>query len=162
MAPVEIRFFAGEVRADGKIVSLPDKEMQLLFTVAAAGTINGEQLMDMLWPDADGDAAHNAFRVCLHRLRKHLPAGQIIRRSGKAYALADGIDVDLYRIRDAMCQCNSADAQNNVLDELLVAIREGHASRAALGDWFLRFERLLWAYMQRRRTVRVSDIVTAP
>jgi DNA-binding SARP family transcriptional activator len=161
MPPIEVRFFAGEVHVDGHAVALPDKEMELLFTVAAAGTINGEQLMDMLWPEADGDAAHNAFRVCLHRLRRHLQRGQIIRRFGKAYALDGEIAVDLYKFRDALAQSTSSDAQNAVLDELLAAIRDGHASRAALGDWFLRFERLLWSYIERRRKGRASDIVTA-
>jgi DNA-binding SARP family transcriptional activator len=161
MSPLEVRFFAGEVRVDGRAVTLPDKELELLFTIAAAGTINGEQLMDMLWPDADGDAAHNAFRVCLHRLRRRLGSGQVIHRSGKAYSLDDGIDVDLYKIREAMDACATPEAQNAVLDQLLGAIREGHASRAALGDWFLRFERLLWSYMERRRKVRASDMVTA-
>jgi DNA-binding SARP family transcriptional activator len=136
--------------------------MELLFTVAAAGTINGEQLMDMLWPDADGDAAHNAFRVCLHRLRRHACDAGVIQRIGKAYALDASVAVDLYEIRDALDACTCTNEQNAVLDELLAALREGRASRAALGDWFVRFERLLWTYMERRRRVRASDLVTAP
>jgi DNA-binding SARP family transcriptional activator len=162
MPRLEIKFFAGEVLLEGHPLPLPEREMELLFTVAAAGTINGEQLMDMLWPDSDGDAAHNAFRVCLHRLRRHVDDALIIRRIGKAYALDASVDVDLYKIRDALEASSSSSEQNAVLDELLAALRDGRASRAALGDWFVRFERLLWTYIERRRRVRASDLVTAP
>jgi DNA-binding SARP family transcriptional activator len=150
MAPVEINFFAGEVRVCGQAVRLPAKEMALLFTVAAVGPLGGTQLMDMLWPDADGDAAHNAFRVCLHRLRKHLNRGPVIVRTGRAYALDSEITVDLYQLRNA-------DAD---VDGAIVAIRRGHASRAALGEWFEPFERLLWGYVHRCRRGRASDLVT--
>lgn len=162
MIPIEIKFFFGDVLVYGRSVRIPDKEMALLFTVAAAGTINGEQLMDMLWPDADGDAAHNSFRVCLHRLRRHVGHGQVIKRVGKAYALDEGIDVDLYKLRAAMGACDGGDVPNAQLEEFLTAIRAGHSSRAALGAWFEPFERLLWGYMQRCRQCRTSDLVTAP
>lgn len=162
MPALEVRFFAGEVLLDGNLLRLPEREMELLFTIAAAGTINGEQLMDMLWPDSDGDAAHNAFRVCLHRLRRHVRDARVIRRIGKAYALDENVAVDLYDLRDALSACTCSAEQNAVLDKLLAALRDGRASRAALGDWFMRFERLLWTYMQRRRKVRASDLVTVP
>ena len=149
MGTVEISFLLGSVQIGGKPVSLADKEMELLFTVAAAGTINGEQLMDIVWPESDGDAAHNAFRVCLHRLRKRMNAGEIIRRSGKAYALDSTVSVDLYRFRES------------ALDDLIAQIRAGHPSRARLGTWFEPFERLLWTYAQRFRGVRASDLVTS-
>lgn len=154
MAPVEIDFFEGEVRVRGKRVDLPAKEMALLFTVAATGPIAGEHLMDMLWPDADGDAAHNAFRVCLHRLRKRVGYGPIVRRAGKSYSLDPEIAVDLHRLREA-AQEPAQDVTNFVS-----AIRRGHASRAALGEWFDPFERLLWGYVRKCRCTRASDLVT--
>jgi DNA-binding SARP family transcriptional activator len=123
--------------------------MALLFTVAAAGPLSGSQLMDMLWPDADGDAAHNAFRVCLHRMRKHLGHGPVIRRNGNAYSIEPEISVDLQQLRD-----------RRDVDGAVVAIRRGHASRAALGEWFEPFERMLWGYVHRSRRGRASDLVT--
>jgi DNA-binding SARP family transcriptional activator len=149
MAPIEVRFFRGDVYVCGRSIRLPDKEMELLFTVAAAGTINGEQLMDMLWPDSDGDAAHNAFRVCLHRLRRRISNGPIIRRTGKAYELESDIVVDLHRLRYA------------VIDEVLAQLRAGTSARAALGTWFEPFERLLWDLAQRAHKGRATDLVTA-
>jgi DNA-binding SARP family transcriptional activator len=152
MASIEISFFFGTVRLNGIPVRLPDKEMELLFTVAAAGTINGEKLMDLLWPDVDGDAAHNSFRVCLHRLRKHINHGPIIRRVGKAYELDGNIAVDLQRTHRA------APAET---DEIVNVIRAGHASRVRLGTWFERFENVLWDYAARCRRGRTSDLVRA-
>lgn len=154
MSAMEIKFFDGEIRVCGEPVRIPAKEMALLFTVAAVGPINGEQLMDLLWPDADGDAAHNAFRVCLHRLRKHLGRGHVIRRAGKAYSLEPGISVDLHQLRDA------ASRPSEEIDNFVVAIRRGHASRAALGEWFEPFERLLWGYVRGCHRARASDLVT--
>ena len=152
MASIEISFFFGTVRVNGEPVRLPDKEMELLFTVAAAGTINGEKLMDLLWPDLDGDAAHNSFRVCLHRLRKHVNHGPLIHRAGKAYHLDDAIAVDLQRTsRVAAAE----------VDDIVGVIRAGHESRVRLGSWFDRFEHVLWNYAARCRRGRTSDLVRA-
>ena len=41
-----------------------------------------ERLTEALWPDADGDAARDAFEVALHRLRKLLHGEQAIRLEG--------------------------------------------------------------------------------
>jgi two-component SAPR family response regulator len=152
MASIEISFFFGTVRVNGAPVQLPDKEMELLFTVAAAGTIKGEQLMDLLWPDVDGDAAHNSFRVCLHRLRKRMNHGPIIHRVGKAYQLDGNIAVDLKGTHRAV---------PGETDDIVDVIRAGHASRIRLGTWFERFENVLWNYAARCRRGRASDLVRA-
>jgi LuxR family transcriptional regulator, maltose regulon positive regulatory protein len=45
----------------------------LKYLIAKGGTNVPEyELMDALWPDSDGDAAYNAFKTTLHRLRKML------------------------------------------------------------------------------------------
>jgi DNA-binding SARP family transcriptional activator len=147
---LEIDFFRGEVRISGRSLRLPSKEMELLFTVAAAETINGESLMDALWPDADGDAAHNAFRVCLHRLRRHLGSYPVIKRIGRAYRLDDGVRVDLHQLREGVDKCRSGETSSAAyLDELLERVRHGRASREALGTWFEPFERSLRRYVNR-------------
>lgn len=45
-----------------------------------------EQVTDLLWPDADGDDAHNAFKMTLSRLRRLLPGDTILFEEG-AYSL---------------------------------------------------------------------------
>ncbi len=52
----------------------PRRTLSLLKAVIASGGEGAgeEQLMDTLWPDADGDTAKQAFETALHRLRKLL------------------------------------------------------------------------------------------
>ena len=59
----------------------PKKPLYLLKTVAALGgrEVSNDLILDALWPELDGDAAHSAFTSCLHRLRKLLDNEQAIR-----------------------------------------------------------------------------------
>lgn len=60
--------FAGKV---------PKKPLALLKALIAFGgqAVAQHVLVDALWPDDEADAAHAAFNVALHRLRKLLPCG---------------------------------------------------------------------------------------
>jgi DNA-binding SARP family transcriptional activator len=59
----------------------PKKPLLLLKTIVALGSTNVSEdlLLDALWPQLDGDAAHSAFTSCLHRLRKILGNDAAIR-----------------------------------------------------------------------------------
>ncbi len=61
------------------------KPLELLMALIALGGRNvGElQITDALWPDAEGDAAHQACAIALHRLRKLLGREQavVLRRN---------------------------------------------------------------------------------
>ncbi len=48
------------------------KSLELLKTLVALGgrDVSQQQLAEILWPDADGDAAQHAFETALYRLRK--------------------------------------------------------------------------------------------
>lgn len=48
------------------------KPLDLLNALIALGgrEVSEEQLAEILWPEADGDVAHNAFKITLHRLRR--------------------------------------------------------------------------------------------
>lgn len=133
---VEISFFTGGVRVLGEPIELPDKERALLFTVAASnGPVNGDLLADALWPDSDGDAARNALKVCLHRLRRHAGDPRIVRRVDEGYALHPGADVDLWKLEAAL-----KGARKSELEALGHSLRDGASGRATLGLWFAGFE----------------------
>ncbi|MFO7911659.1 MAG: BTAD domain-containing putative transcriptional regulator [Desulfotignum sp.] len=53
---------------------IQQKPMTMLKYMMAKGGSNvpEHELMDALWPDSEGDAAYNAFKTTLHRLRKLL------------------------------------------------------------------------------------------
>lgn len=56
------------------------KPLQLLKALIALGgrDISEVQLIDALWPDAEGDAGHQVFRITLHRLRQLLGHEKVI------------------------------------------------------------------------------------
>ncbi len=70
---------------DGKPVEFSGKvqrkPLELLKTLIALGgaEIGEEHVVDLLWPDADGDAAHSAFTTTLSRLRRLLGTEKAIR-----------------------------------------------------------------------------------
>jgi hypothetical protein len=164
---LEVSFFVGEVRAFGTRVDLPDKELELLLSVAASRTpVNGEELIDSLWPDADGDLAHTTLRVCLHRLRRHLGDPGAIRRIRQAYLLHAGAAVDLWKLQDALAACERTKAPDafDELGRLYAALRDGSGRRAMLGTWFAPFDRMLahrQADAEKLLAMRSHDELTA-
>lgn len=67
----------------------PKKTIALLKVLVAMGGLEVEEqrLIDALWPDDEGDAAHRSFDSALHRLRKLLGSNDFIRQSGGALSL---------------------------------------------------------------------------
>lgn len=73
------------VEVDGEPLAFsrkaPKKPIALLKAIIAFGGKNvpEQKLLDALWPDEAGDAAHEAFAVSLHRLRKLLVHSDVIQ-----------------------------------------------------------------------------------
>ena len=64
----------------------PKKPLELLKAIIAFGGANvpAEKICDALWPEADGDRAHNNFKFALHRLRRLLGNDKaVVLRGGK-------------------------------------------------------------------------------
>jgi DNA-binding SARP family transcriptional activator len=57
------------VRFSGKVQKKPLALLKALITLGGR-EVSEEQLMDILWFEADGDVAHKSFATTLHRLRK--------------------------------------------------------------------------------------------
>jgi LuxR family transcriptional regulator, maltose regulon positive regulatory protein len=62
----------------------PKRVLMLLKALVAFGSkdVPEERLVDALWPDLDGDAAHKALSALLHRLRALLVDADAIRQRG--------------------------------------------------------------------------------
>ena len=65
----------------------PRRVLALLQAIIALGangahSVSRERLTEALWPDAEGDAARDAFEIALHRLRKLLHGDNAIRLEG--------------------------------------------------------------------------------
>ncbi|MCW5620602.1 MAG: winged helix-turn-helix domain-containing protein [Burkholderiales bacterium] len=82
-----------EVWCEGQQLSFdrkaPRKTLALLQALIAFGGLEvaEERLLDALWPDDDGDAAHRSLTQALHRLRKLLGDSAVIRQSASKLSL---------------------------------------------------------------------------
>jgi ATP/maltotriose-dependent transcriptional regulator MalT/DNA-binding SARP family transcriptional activator len=64
----------------------PLELLQAIIAAAAGGASTG-QLIALLWPDSEGDAAHNALNAALHRLRRLLGDERSVLVTGGRVAL---------------------------------------------------------------------------
>lgn len=74
--------------------SAPDWRRKTLYLLKALVALGGRnvqewQLVDALWPDADGDLAHRSFATTLYRLRKLLGVPEALRLRGGRLSLDD-------------------------------------------------------------------------
>jgi LuxR family maltose regulon positive regulatory protein len=103
---IEVRTLgAFSVTVDGSPLTFsrktPKRPLSLLKAIVALGrpTVSEYRLTDALWPDSEADAAHQAFHMALHRLRKLL--GQhaaVILQDGRVGLDAGGCWVDLWAL----------------------------------------------------------------
>jgi len=77
--PLKIYTLGGfELQKDGKPLAFsrkaPQKPLQLLkmLVMYGAGGVNADRLADLLWPEAEGDAAYSSLTTTLSRLRQLL------------------------------------------------------------------------------------------
>lgn len=85
--PVKIFCLGGfSIEIDGKSpvfgAKTPRKLLSLLKAIVAHGgrEVPERKLADALWPEEDGDTAHQSFTTALHRLRKLLGENELIRQ----------------------------------------------------------------------------------
>jgi two-component SAPR family response regulator len=70
----------------GKVQRRPLLLLKALITLGGK-EVREEHLLDLLWPDSEGDAAHSAFTTALSRLRQLLGLEKAIRVQGKTATL---------------------------------------------------------------------------
>jgi len=96
--PVRLRLLGGfELRSDappqpatGKAQKKP-LEMLKVLAVQPAGELSAQALAELLWPDADGDAARESLEVTLRRLRKLIGSDDAIRWHEGRVALNESV-----------------------------------------------------------------------
>lgn len=135
---------------NGKV---PKKPLALLKALIAhsshaATDVSQDLLKDALWPEEDADAAHDAFNVALHRLRKLLPHGAELIRLRDGHLSLDGslcwvdcftFERYVYAVDEALA--NGVDA--TLISHRALSLYQGH---------FLREDRdELWSVSARER-----------
>jgi len=75
-----------EAEGDARPATVRGMPLRLLQAIVAHGArgVRDSQLVDALWPDAEGDAGRRVFDTTLHRLRRQIGDDQVVR-------LADGL-----------------------------------------------------------------------
>jgi two-component SAPR family response regulator len=109
-------FFEGKVR---------HKPLTMLKAMIAIGgrEVTEEKLTDILWPEADGDAAHSAFTTTLSRLRQLLGFEQSIRfAEGKAVLDPRYCWVDVWAFERMIGKTDRLWKHDMTVDELSYAV----------------------------------------
>jgi LuxR family transcriptional regulator, maltose regulon positive regulatory protein len=121
------RLFTGDAP-----VSLPPrlrKPQELLQALIAFGgtEVSAGVLIDVLWPDSEGDAAYHALESALYRLRGLLCTREAVRMEGGKVSLnRDRLWVDLWAFEEELN--NPRDAQANGVERIrrLQGLYQGH------------------------------------
>ncbi|WP_157270680.1 BTAD domain-containing putative transcriptional regulator [Azohydromonas aeria] len=108
----ELLLDGAPLRASGKPQHKPLELLQCL--CAGGGRMDTARLGDALWPDAEGDAADQALRTTLHRLRKllgveaalHLEGGQLWLDGGLVWVDALAFE---HEARQALAPASNSD-----------------------------------------------------
>ena len=95
------------------------KPLALLQALIALGgqRVREDRLTEILWPDAEGDAAHQALAVTLHRLRRLLGHERALTRHDGAISLVpEHCWVDLWAVERMIARAESAIGRSPVRD----------------------------------------------
>jgi len=96
-------------KANGATRQSSLRGMPLLFLQAVlafgARGVRDSQLIDALWPDAEGDAGRRVFDTTLHRLRRQLGADQVVRLSdGRVFLDGRLCWLDIWALEDLLAE----------------------------------------------------------
>lgn len=125
-----------EVFKGGKPIEFTKKAQQkpldLLKALVILGgaNISERALTDMLWPEADGDAAHSAFATTLHRLRTligsdsalQLSNGRLTLDTKRCWVDSRSLDASLKSAK-TLFRCGSTDAALEHMDRAIELYR---------------------------------------
>lgn len=168
--PRRIRIFAlgnFEVRGEHAAkMGTQYKLMEILRALVAMGPdpVSTEKLADALWPENDGDAAHNNLQVSLHRLRKILGESVLGLQDGKVSINREQCFVDSWAFEsmadtiDTLAE-DSCDA-NRLMNDALALYRGHFLSRENERPWqFARRNRLKakWIRLLQRLSTQASS-----
>ncbi len=112
-----------ELLLDGKPLSgsarAVNRPLEMLKVIIAFGCeeVSQEKVMDVLWPDASGDAALKSFHTTLHRLRKALGTEEaVVLKNGRVTLVPAYVWVDV-RVLDLLLDRIAGELERYVPDE---------------------------------------------
>ncbi len=124
----------------GKTPQMPLLLLKALIVHGGAG-VHEASLADILWPDADGDAAHNTFKITLHRLRQLLGVeGAVFLKEGKVGLDPARVWVDTWAFQ-ALCAKadehinNGSSSPDDMIVQKAIRLYNGHFIQGDSYDW---------------------------
>lgn len=140
----------------------PKKPLALLKATVALGgkAIPQEQLAAALWPDEEGDAAHQLFTTVVYRLRKLLGYDEVIQiQEGRVSLNPRLCWVDVWAFQRLLNRaeqagvCGDLDRQWQVLDQALHLYRGGFLAADSEESWALTMR-------ERLRSLFIRNLAT--
>jgi DNA-binding SARP family transcriptional activator len=151
-----------KLERDGKRLVFPGKAPQKAFfllkaLIALGGReVRQEQVIDLLWPESEGDTAHIAFKTLLSRLRQLLGVKDVITlQGGKVGFNPEFCWVDTWAFEKRFSRAKEAWEDKRSADRLGKATRLTEAALAVYKGHFLQCdEGYEWTSPQRERLRR--------
>ncbi len=138
------------------VTPAPGNSATLVKVLAMRKVLTTEQVIDLLWPDADVATGRSRVRNLLNRVRTQ--TGTLIVRRGESIELADDVDIDVDQFESGVATAMAADATDRAgLARLALNAYTGELLPAdAYDDWAAGPRERL-----RRRYLSLIDIVAA-
>jgi DNA-binding SARP family transcriptional activator len=146
-APAAVRLLGGfEVRVDGRRMTVPGGAVSTVVKVVALRrVVLVDEIIELLWPDAEPAAGRPRLRTVLARIR-HAVGPELIVRRGDEISLGEGVVVDATRFDElAGAALSSGDEPG------LVAALDGYRGELLPAD---RYED--WTAVPRERLTRTA------
>jgi two-component SAPR family response regulator len=113
-------------------------EMLKVLVSYGGRNVSEQQVSDLLWPNAEGDLAHQNFKVTLHRLRKLIGQQAVLINDGKLALNSDLVWVDVWAFERLLTQLeSSSDSDLVVLVGEVVENYQGGLLPGDNADWVL-------------------------
>jgi DNA-binding SARP family transcriptional activator len=151
-----------EVLVDGQPLEFgrkaPKKPMALLKALIVCGGANVSQsrLLDMIWPDHEGDAAAQALEITLHRLRNWLKHADAIRQRGNRLSLSSECCwIDAWDFERGTGRLDAG-----ALNEVLVLYEGSFLAQDGDASWVVGFRERLRSRYIRAATARGKMLET--
>lgn len=128
------------VSRDGSKVNISHGGSALLAALAVEPrAVASDTLRDRLWPDLPLDSARNALKMCVRRTRHQLGTSDAIVTTAGAYALGDGVDVDLReidRLRSVIVRKAENAEDVRLVEQHFERLLKGRPKTFLEGAWF--------------------------
>ncbi len=86
---VHVDLLCRRLRRNGEVLRLGKRELELVLLLAARGqSVQRMELVDAFWPGRGEDAAFNALKACVNRVRRRTRSQELIVATAGDYALS--------------------------------------------------------------------------